>query len=108
MPQQKEQRDVTHGLRMAPKYPLLCQLCRRHIQFRLRGYPCHNQNHDTRIYQQGDEHILKNNSHYTMPNQNLQILIVILVINVMMSGIRSSSCFDVDVPGENNENETST
>ena len=42
-----------------------------------------------------------------MPNQNLQILIVILVINVMMGGIRSSSCFDVNVPGVIDENETS-
>ena len=33
--------------------------------------------------------------------------IMILVINVMMSGIRSSSCFDVNVP-ENNENETTS
>ena len=43
-----------------------------------------------------------------MSNQNLQIFIVILVINVMMSGIRPSPCFDVDVPGVNNENEAST
>ena len=43
-----------------------------------------------------------------MPSHNLQILIVILVIDVMMSCIRSSSCFDVNVPGVNNENETST
>ena len=43
-----------------------------------------------------------------MPNQNLQIFIVILVINVMMSGIRSSSCYDVNVPGVSNEDETST
>ena len=43
-----------------------------------------------------------------MPNQNLQIFIVILVINVMMSSIKSSSCFDVNVPGVNNENEAST
>ena len=42
-----------------------------------------------------------------MPNQNLQIFIVILVIDVMMSGIRSSSCFEVNVPGENNINKTS-
>ena len=48
--------------------------------------------------------ILKNDAHYTMPNQNLQIFIVILVINVMMSGIRSSSCFNVNVPVENNKN----
>jgi hypothetical protein len=53
-------------------------------------------------------HILKNNSHYTMPNQNLQIFIMILVINVMMSGIRSSSCFDVNVPGVNINNEDGT
>ena len=42
-----------------------------------------------------------------MPNQNLQIFIVILGINVMMSSIRSSSCFDVNVPGVNNENKKS-
>jgi hypothetical protein len=38
-----------------------------------------------------------------MPDQNYQIFIVILVINVMMSGIGSSSCFIVNVPGVNNE-----
>ena len=43
-----------------------------------------------------------------MPNQNPQIFIVILVINVMMSGIRSPSCHDVNVPGVNSKNETST
>ena len=43
-----------------------------------------------------------------MPSQNLQNLIVILVINVIVSDIRSSSCFDVNVPVVNNENETST
>ena len=36
-----------------------------------------------------------------MPNQNFQIFILILVINVMMSGIRSSSRFDVNVPSVN-------
>ena len=40
-----------------------------------------------------------------MPNQNLQIFIVILIINVMMGGIGSSSSFDVNVPCVNNENE---
>jgi hypothetical protein len=34
-----------------------------------------------------------------------QIFIVILVINVMMSSIRSSSCLIINVPGENNEKE---
>ena len=47
--------------------------------------------------------ILKYDAHYTMPNQHLQIFIVILVINVMMSGIRSSSCFKVNIPSENNK-----
>ena len=37
-----------------------------------------------------------------MPNQTLQFFIVFLVINVMMSSIRSLSCFNVDVPGGNN------
>ena len=37
-----------------------------------------------------------------MPYQNLQIFIVLLIINVMMSSIRSLSCFNVDVPGGNN------
>ena len=34
-----------------------------------------------------------------MPNQNRQILVMILVINVVMSGIGSPSCFRVNVPG---------
>ena len=42
-----------------------------------------------------------------MSNQNLQIFIVVLVINVMMSSIRSPSCFDVNVPAVNNENDVS-
>ena len=33
-----------------------------------------------------------------MPNQNLQIFVMILVINVVMSSIRSPSCFRVNVP----------
>ena len=42
-----------------------------------------------------------------MPNQNLQILVMILVINVVMSSIGSSSCFRVNVPCVNlNANET--
>ena len=57
--------------------------------------------------QREDEYILKNNAYYTMPNQNLQICVVILVINVMMSGIRSSPCFDVNVPIVNDEKKTS-
>ena len=48
-----------------------------------------------------NEDILKDNAHYTMPSQNLQIFIVVLVVNVMMTCIRSSSCFFVNVPGEN-------
>ena len=38
-----------------------------------------------------------------MPNQNLEIFIEILVIDVMMSSIRSSSFFNVNVPGWNNK-----
>ena len=54
-----------------------------------------------------DDDTLKNDAHYTMPNQDLQIFIVILVIDVVVSSIRSSSCFNIDVPGNNN-NKTST
>ena len=57
------------------------------------------------MIQRGD--ILENNSHYAMSNQNLQIFIVFLVINVMMSSIRSPSCLDVNVPAVNNENDVS-
>ena len=50
----------------------------------------------------------KNDAHDTMSSRNLQICVVILVINVAMSGIKSSSCFEVSVSGVNNENESNT
>ena len=41
-----------------------------------------------------------------MSDQNLQIRVMILVINVVMSSIRSSSAFQINVPGVNlNERE---
>ena len=43
-----------------------------------------------------------------MLDQNLQIFVVILIINVIMSGIRSPSCFYVNVPGVSNEIEIDT